>query len=89
MTGKLLALDGGITEMTNVSEVNVVGILAQMGARVITEVSNIMFGEFTKTFQAKLRQSDDTMNAAAVETKPISATTLAWEAGKRLFHRDS
>jgi uncharacterized protein len=89
MTGKLRTLDGGITEMTSVSEVNVVGILAQMGARVITEVSNIMFGEFTERFQAKLQQPDDVPSPASAEAKPISATSLAWEAGKRLFHRDS
>jgi uncharacterized protein len=38
MTGKLRAVDGG-TEVINISELNVVGILAQMGSRVITEVS--------------------------------------------------
>jgi carbon monoxide dehydrogenase subunit G len=42
MTGKLHALDSG-TEVTSISELNVVGILAQMGSRVIQEVSNIMF----------------------------------------------
>src|SRR5208282_686878 len=47
MTGKLRALPNGGTEVISVSEINVVGILAQMGSRVITEVSNIMFGEFT------------------------------------------
>lgn len=86
MTGKLRS-DDRMTEMTSVSEVNVVGILAQMGARVITEVSNIMFGEFTKNFQAKLQHEDEA--PASGEGKPISATSLAWEAGKRLFHRDS
>src|ERR1700757_3869971 len=38
MTGTLRALDGA-TEVVSVSELNVVGILAQMGARVIQEVS--------------------------------------------------
>src|SRR5277367_2964242 len=35
MTGKLRGLDDGGTEVTSISEVNVVGILAQMGSRVI------------------------------------------------------
>ena len=30
MTGKLAALDGGVTQVSSISEVNVVGILAQM-----------------------------------------------------------
>jgi uncharacterized protein len=86
MTGKLRSLEDGGTEVTSVSEVNVVGILAQMGSRVIGEVSNIMFGEFTKNFQAQLQQPAD---AAAAETKPISAASLAWAATKGAFHRDS
>src|SRR6516164_2897498 len=46
MTGKAGSLENGGTEVASVSEVNVVGILAQMGARVINEVSNIIFAEF-------------------------------------------
>jgi carbon monoxide dehydrogenase subunit G len=50
MTGKLSALPSGGTQVVSESEINVVGILAQMGSRVIAEVSNIMFQEFTKNF---------------------------------------
>ena len=91
MTGKLRALPNGGTEVTSVSEINVVGILAQMGSRVITEVSNIMFGEFVKNFQARLQQPSDAPEgqAAGAEAKPISATSLAWEATKGLFRRKS
>lgn len=90
MTGKLRALDGGGTEVTSISELNVVGILAQMGSRVISEVSNIMFGEFTKNFQARLAQpADASETAAAAAAKPISATSLAWQAAKGVFRRDS
>ena len=59
MTGKLATLAGGATQVTSTSEVNVVGILAQMGSRVITEVSNIMFDKFSQNFQAQLEQSAD------------------------------
>jgi carbon monoxide dehydrogenase subunit G len=86
MTGKLRSLEDGGTEVTSVSEVNVVGILAQMGSRVITEVSNIMFGEFTRNFQAQLHQPAD---APAAEVKPVSAASVAWAAAKGAFHRDS
>jgi carbon monoxide dehydrogenase subunit G len=91
MTGRLRALDGGRTEVTSISELNVVGILAQMGSRVISEVSNIMFGEFTKNFQARLAQPADASEAAAGATppKPISATSVAWQAAKGVFRRDS
>ena len=86
MTSKLRSLEDGGTEVTSVSEVNVVGILAQMGSRVISEVSNIMFQQFTKNFQALLQQPAD---APAPEAKPISAASLAWAAAKGAFHRES
>ena len=86
MTGKLRSLEDGGTEVASISEVNVVGILAQMGSRVISEVSNIMFGQFVKNFQAQLQQPAD---AAAAETTPINAASLAWAAAKGAFHRQS
>src|SRR5271155_1213330 len=89
MTGKLRALDSGGTEITSTSELNVVGILAQMGSRVITEVSNIMFGEFTKNFQARREQPADAPDTgAAAAAKPISGASLAWQAAKGVFRRE-
>jgi carbon monoxide dehydrogenase subunit G len=85
MTGKLRSLEDGSTEVTSVSQVNIVGILAQMGSRVITEVSNIMFAQFIKNFQAQLEQPAD---AATAEVKPVSAASLAWETAKGVFHRE-
>jgi carbon monoxide dehydrogenase subunit G len=88
MTGKLRALDDGGTEVTSISELNVVGILAQMGSRVITEVSNIIFAEFTRNFQTQLEGLADASEATAEATaKPISAISLAWQAIKELFSR--
>lgn len=89
MTGKLTTLEDGATQVTSTSEVNVVGILAQMGARVITEVSNIMFEKFSKNFQALL-QSPEELPATGTDGRPapIKAGSLAWQAGKRLFKRD-
>ena len=89
MTGKLRALPNGGTEVTSVSEINVVGILAQMGSRVITEVSNIMFGEFVKNFQARLQRPSDGLvqQNATAEVAPIKATSQAWEATKGLFRK--
>jgi carbon monoxide dehydrogenase subunit G len=84
MTGKARSLETGGTEVTSVSEVNVVGILAQMGARMINEVSNIMFVQFIKNFQAQLEHPAE---AVPDETKPISAASLAWAAAKGAFHR--
>ena len=79
MTGKLRSLDDGGTEVTSISELNVVGILAQMGSRVISEVSNIMFGEFTKNFQARLAQLADTPEIA-----PEAAVTAGTSPRRKL-----
>jgi uncharacterized protein len=87
MSGKLRALENGGTEVTSVSEINVIGILAQMGSRVITEVSNIMFAEFIKNFQARLREASDDAGAQVVgeAVTPIKASSLAWQAAKGLL----
>jgi carbon monoxide dehydrogenase subunit G len=98
MTGRLAALDGGVTQVTSVSEVNVVGILAQMGSRVITDVSNIMFDKFSQNFQAMLQQSADTPTVAQTADAsvsdppvrppaPIEAGSLAWLAITQMFGR--
>ncbi len=89
MTGRLRALTDGGTEVASISELTVVGILAQMGSRVISEVSNIMFGEFTKTLLARLSQPEDAGESPAdLAAKPIIATSLAWQTAKGVFRRD-
>ena len=87
MTGKLQAVDGG-TQVINASELNVVGILAQMGARVITEVSNIMFEQFVNNFRSQL-QSPDAAGGEGAAAKPISGVGLAFSALKASFSKHS
>jgi hypothetical protein len=57
---------------------NVVGILAQMGGRMIQEVSNIMFEKFSNNFRQQLQGG--TVDASAA--KPISGLGLAFSAIK-------
>ena len=54
MTGKLRALDANSTEMVSESELNVVGILAQMGARGINDVGNSLCEQVSSNFREKL-----------------------------------
>ena len=82
MTGKVRSLPDGSTEVASVAEVNVVGLLAQLGARMIQEVSNKMFAEFTSNLRVRLEQeritSGDlgkTQNTAE-EPEPIKALPL-------------
>jgi hypothetical protein len=89
MTGKLRAVDGG-TEVINISELNVVGILAQLGGRVITEVSNIMFEQFVNNFKKQLQSPDAAgTEATTAAAKPISAVGVAFSALKAAVTRHS
>ena len=90
MTGKLATLNGGATEVTSISEINVVGVLAQMGSRVIAEVSNIMFDKFSQNFQALLQQQPSGEPAIATpkaRPEPIRPGSLAWRALVQMFRR--
>ena len=85
MNGKLRALENGGTEVISVSELGIAGILAQMGGRVINEVSNIMFTQFTKNFRQKLQEGETSDGATA--PKPIGAVGLAFSAIKASVRR--
>jgi len=89
MTGKLTALPQGGTEVVSVSELNVVGILAQMGSRVINEVSNILFEKFMKDFQQKLQASPDQVGGENQPSaqKPVSAVSMAFSVLKNAVTR--
>ena len=80
MTGTVRTTPDGGSEVVSISELNVVGILAQMGARVIQEVSNIMFGQFMNNFRQKLESGADQPGPGAA--KPVSGVSLALSALK-------
>ena len=68
MTGKLAALPDGGTGVFTVTEVTVVGLLAQLGGRMIQDVAGVMFKEFVKRFQQQLQVG------SGAETPDPSAT---------------
>jgi hypothetical protein len=70
MTSRLLALDGGATEVTVRSDVSVTGILAQLGRGMIQDVSDQMFQRFAAAMRAQLEAAP----APAVE--PIQAVSF-------------
>jgi uncharacterized protein len=88
MNGKVSTLPDGRTEVSSVSEVNVVGLLAQLGARMINEVSNKVFAEFTANFRARLEQervcgeAPPTTQSGTEEPQPIDAPRLAMSVAK-------
>jgi uncharacterized protein len=97
MTGNARALPDGSTEVVTISEVNVVGLLAQLGARMIQEVSNKMFEEFTANLRTQLQQQrvaateQPSVSGTSAEPKPIKAVPLvlsiAGEKVSRFFRR--
>lgn len=97
MTGKVQTLPDGSTEVASVAEVNVVGLLAQLGARMIQEVSNKMFAEFTSNLRIRLEKervpasASATAQIATPEAQPIKALPLLFSVIQdpivRLFRR--
>jgi len=84
MTGKVRSLPERGSEVVTVSEVSVVGLLAQLGARMINEVSNKMFEQFTVNLQRQLEKERLTESGSApsqpeesnAEAQPIKALPL-------------
>jgi uncharacterized protein len=88
MTGKVRSLPDGNTEVASIAEVNVVGLLAQMGGRMIQEVSNQMFAQFTANFTARIQQEKTSSGdpaasrAGAEDAKPIQAVPVLLTAAR-------
>jgi carbon monoxide dehydrogenase subunit G len=87
MTGKLTASPDGGTEVKTVSEINVIGILAQLGGRMIHDVSDVMFVEFVKRFQERLEQPDTAVAAETASAEPVNAVRVVSSALGRSVRR--
>jgi carbon monoxide dehydrogenase subunit G len=87
MTGTLRALPDGGTEVVTVSEVNVVGMLAQFGGRMIKDVSDVMFKEFSQRFQEQLERGGAPPPPDAPAPEPINAVRLVSSALGRSVRR--
>ena len=88
MIGKVREMPEGGSEVTTTSEVNVVGILAQMGSRMIQEVANQMFEQFTKNLRQRLQQqASGAGSGPPEEVKPIDAGSVAVSAVLRPLGR--
>jgi uncharacterized protein len=86
MAGKARTLPGGGTEVVTITEVNVVGLLAQLGSRMIQEVSNQMFAEFLKNLRSQLQQpgaGQESSSAGTAEPEPVKAVPLILSAIKQ------
>ncbi|HEY6331197.1 MAG TPA: SRPBCC family protein [Blastocatellia bacterium] len=75
MTGELHIQAEGGAEVVTVSEISIVGLLAQFGGRMVNDISNKIFDEFTKSFQQMLDES------VAAKPEVVGAATSAAEPG--------
>ncbi len=80
INSQLVALGPGETEVNIVSEVNVTGVLAQMGRGMIQDVSDQLFEEFTAAMSASFRLADpthqDSPGAASATSGPIQVISI-------------
>jgi carbon monoxide dehydrogenase subunit G len=67
MTGKLTEKDGG-TDVDISMEVGITGMLAQFGSRLINDVTNHVFDQFTGNFKAQLSggEVDSSLSAGSI-----------------------
>ena len=74
MTGKLIDNDDGTTGVTGDSMVTIQGMLAQFGSRMIEDVSNQLFIQFTENLCTKLEGNNNNIEG---NQKPDSDNSLS------------
>jgi carbon monoxide dehydrogenase subunit G len=94
MQSRLKEVAPGKTEVSATSQVNITGILAQMGARMIQDVSDQMLQKFTEAMQADLGSTasgteagNSPAPAAASPNAPIDAVSLGAGVASRMLGR--
>lgn len=94
MESRLSEIAPGRTEVSAVSRVNITGILAQMGARMIQDVSDQMLQKFTAAMQQELAASGASAAAPAGPSAsappanaPLDAVSLGAGVAGRMFAR--
>jgi len=75
MSSRVIARDAASTEVVIVSDVNVVGVLAQFGKGMIEDVSDQMFGKFSAAMRKQLETAAPA--PAAATATPIAAESPA------------
>ena len=89
MTGKLIDNGDGTTGVTGDSMVTIQGMLAQFGSRMIEDVSNQLFVQFTETLRTKLERNNNNIESKQEpdSDNSLSGTAVAWAAIKGVVGR--
>ena len=77
LNGSIIAKEDGSTEVIGDSTVTIQGMLAQFGSRMVEDVSNQLFIQFTKSLSAKLEGENPTEEIAGDVDNSLSGMAVA------------
>ena len=87
MVGKLTENEDGATEINGDSTVTIQGMLAQFGSRMVEDVSNQLFIQFTNSLAAKLEGNSEKADETESSTEALSGVSVAGAALKGISSR--
>ena len=87
MVGKLTENEDGTTEINGDSTVKIQGMLAQFGSRMVEDVSNQIFLQFTRSLAAKLEENGKMADETGSSNEALSGVAVAGAAFKGVSGR--
>ena len=87
LVGTLIESETGTTEIIGDSTVTIQGMLAQFGSRMVEDVSNQLFIQFTKSIAAKLESNGDEADEKESSAEALSGVAVAGAALKGVSSR--
>mgnify|MGYP003687577869 FL=1 len=87
LVGSIKDKDDNLTEVKGEATVTIQGMLAQFGSRMVEDVSNQLFIQFTKSLSSKLEGNQSSSESEVVEDNALSGVTVASAAIKGLSGR--
>ena len=87
LNGSIIAKEDGSTEVIGDSTVTIQGMLAQFGSRMVEDVSNQLFLQFTKALSAKLEGSHSSEDINSEVDNSLSGVAVASAALKGVSGR--
>ena len=87
MVGSLTDSGDGTTEINGDSTVTIQGMLAQFGSRMVEDVSNQLFIQFTNSLAAKLEGNGEQAHETESSTEALSGVSVAGAALKGISSR--
>ena len=87
LVGTLIKSESGTTEIKGDSTITIQGMLAQFGSRMVEDVSNQLFIQFTKSLAAKLEGDSDEADETESSAEALSGVAVAGAALKGVSSR--